>query len=274
MSAERHIGYEPSQELYIGNTMEEYFNAQDYSGKSLIIVPGTSDPDGSTLCKWASVLVDRFAIEDRSIVDYPASVGPIVAGRGAEATVRERWHAHRYNESKIIAVMRALAKLEQTKEQPRQAGSAMKVVLFGYSQGADGVWEAARLGVEMGIVSPDEIEVILWAHPGMPGGIKDVVSSSRIRNQLVARAFGADMSQLWVPHPDITTTSITMQGDAITSFPAVWPNPMRFARQFNDGFFGIHSGLGARGADKLAELKVIDQAYRDRTRHLVLDTAA
>lgn len=266
MSLERLGEVFEERESHVGKTVEEYLASRDFSGKELIVTPGTSDMDGSTLSKWARVLIDRFESDATTWVDYPASVGPIVSGQGAASTLKDRWHAHRYDESKIIAYTRTLAAIERA-DSP--------AVLFGYSQGADSTWEAAVSAVEQGLIAPDQLEVVLWAHPGMPGGIKDVVSRDhKIAARVLKGVFKADMGSHWQAHPDIDTTVFSMRGDAITDFPAAYPNPLRFAREFRDGFFGVHSGVGELCADKFPELRIGEESYQGPTRQFVLETSA
>lgn len=266
MSREHFGPYQDDSEYYIGQTVEELFAARDFGDAHLIVAPGTSDRDGTTLYKWAHVLIDRFPADATTWVDYPAAVGPLVDGYGDASSLKDRWHAHRYDESKLLAYANTMTALEHT-DGP--------VVMFGYSQSSDAITEAAADAVDFGIKPADDIELIVWAHPGLPGGIKDVISREhKIAAKALKHVFKADMNRLWVPHPGIRTTSITMTGDAITSFPSVLPNPVRFAREFREGFFGVHSGVGERCADKFPELRICGASRENMVQHLVLDTAA
>ena len=238
-------------------TARDYFDARDFSDSDLLIVPGTSDRNAATLTKWADFIVERFPEERRKVVDYPATVGPIVGGR----------HAPRYNESLEIARAQTYEKV---------ANSIGRLVVLGYSQGSDAAWEGVSDAVYDGEKDPADLEVILWAHPRHPEGLKDTVNRNhKIAASLLRRAFNADMNGAWEPHPDITTTSVSMRGDPVTHFPRVWPNPLRSASRFHAGFFMIHSGLGEQSAAQFEDLPIASQktdVRADSTTYLELQT--
>lgn len=225
-------------ELALPATASDYFASRDYSDSSLLIVPGTSDRNGGTLSSWTDFIIERFPEERQTIVDYPATVGPLVGGL----------HAPRYDESKQIAQEQTKLALEQ---------SLGRVVLLGYSQGADALWRGVEDAVGQGVKDPDELEVILWAHPQYPDGLKDTLQRKhKLTSALFRYAFHATMDGAWTPHPEVATTLIAIEGDPITHFPSVWPNPFRFASKFHAGFFMIHSGLGDESAAQLADRPV------------------
>lgn len=238
-------------------TAGDYFAARDFSDSDLLIVPGTSDRDGATITNWANFIVQRFPEERRTIVDYPATVGPLVGG----------WRAPKYDESLQVAH-------DQTYE--KVANSIGRLVVFGYSQGSDAAWEGVNDAVRDGEKDPAELEVILWAHPRHPEGLKDSVARNhKVAAALLRRVFDADMNGMWRPHPDIPTTSVSLQGDPITHFPRVWPNPLQSASRFQAGFFMIHSGLGEQSAAQFEDLPIASQKTdpnADNTTYLELQT--
>lgn len=236
-------------------TASDYFAARDYSSSSLIVVPGTSDADGATLSSWANFIVDRFPAERTQLVDYPATVGPLIGG----------WNAHRYDESKAIARWRTRHMLGAT---------TGRVVLLGYSQGADALWQGVTDAVEAGEKDPADIEAILWAHPQHPEGLKDVMQRKhKVTSAIFKHAFHATMDGAWIPHSDIETTSIAIEGDPITRFPRT-RNPVRLASRFHAGFYMIHSGLGDEGAAQLKDLQVASVSPVAGTKTTYLELAA
>lgn len=236
-------------------TAGQYFSGFDFSDSSLIVVPGTSDRDGATLTKWSDFIVNRFTPEQTHIIDYPATVGPLVGGR----------QAHRYDESLKIAHYRTRAALART---------AGRVVLLGYSQGADAMWRGVVDAVEAGDKDASDLEVILWAHPQYPGGLKDSVRRHhKVTSALFKYAFQAEMDGVWRPHQDIATTSVAMERDPVTHFPRMYPNPIRGAREFRDGFFMIHSGLGDEGAAQFENLPIANKTNIPGTRTTYLELA-
>lgn len=241
-------------------TVGQYFDELDYTDRSLIVVPGTSDADGATLMQWMRFLVDKFPEDRRSVVDYPASVAPLIGG----------WHGYRYDESKAIARERTKYALETT-EGP--------VDVLAYSQGSDGAWEGVVEAVEEGLKDPGEIRAILGSHPGYPGGLKDVMRRKhRITSKLFKYAFHAEMNGVWTPHPDIDTTLLAVRGDPVTHMDeTTWPNLYRFASRFHAGFYQIHSGLGYESMAQLEQLSIASRAtdpYYPATKYLEMEVTS
>lgn len=238
-------------------TAGEYFAARDFGDAKLLVVPGTSDASGETIMEWGKCIVDKFPEEDRIVAPYDATIAPLIGGKGARS----------YDAS------HEMARARTTEEIVRAQG---RVALFAYSQGADGAWKGAVDAVEQGLVDPADLEVILWAHPQYPGGLKDTMQRKhKVTSALFRHAFEATMDGVWVPHPDICTTTIAMQGDPITDFPSVWPNPIRFASRFHAGFYMIHSGLGSESAAQFESLEIADcrpDPEARKTTHLTLVT--
>ena len=245
-----------AQYLQSEQTVSDHFDTYDFSHSDLIIVPGTNDRSGETLRTWADFIIRRFPDDRQTIVDYPATVWPLVGGRGAL----------RYDESKEIAV-------NQTRE--ALARAAGRAVLLGYSQGADAAWEGAVQAVDAGEINPEDLQVILWGHPQRPDGLKDVMSRRhRLTSRLFKTAFQAEMNGAWQIDPRITVTSIAVEDDPVTSFPAVWPRPDRFATSFAAGYFMIHGGLGYESAAQLEKLPVARVETVPGTSTTYLDAAA
>jgi|GEM_PF-5616073 len=240
-----------------GQTVGDHFATYDFAESDLIIVPGTGDRDAATLKTWADFIVRRFPAERQTVVDYPATVWPLVGG----------WRGERYDKSKEKAAA-------GTREALRNTGRA---VLLAYSQGAEGGWEGAVEAITAGEIAPEDLQVILWGHPQRPGGLKDVLSRKhRMTSRLFGTALiGANMNGAWdiQAHPDIAVTSLAIDGDPITSFPSVWPNPVRFARSFAAGYFEIHGGAGHESAKNVAE-RSARVTHVLGTRAVMLDAAA
>lgn len=244
------------QQAQFEQTVGDYFDTCDFDDSDLLIVPGTNDRSADTLKSWADFIVRRFPDERQTVIEYPATVGPLVGG------VR----AHRYDESKEIATRRTRESL---------ARAAGRIVLVGYSQGADAAWEGATQAVEAGEITPEDLQVILLGHPQRPGGIKDAMSRRhRITSRLFGTAFKAEMNGAWEIDPRITVTSVAVEGDPITSFPQPGPHPLRFVSSFAAGYFMIHGGMGYESAAQLEKLSVAHVETIPGTSTTYLDAAA
>ena len=227
------------QQMQTGHTIGDYFDTYDFTDSDLIVVPGTNDRSGETLMDWTDFIVRRFPTDRQTVVDYPATVWPLVGGM----------RALRYDESKEIATMRTRESL---------ARAAGRAVLLGYSQGADAAWEGAVQAVDAGEINPEDLQVILWGHPQRPDGFKDVMNRQhRLASHLFKTAFRAEMNGAWQIDPRIAVTSVAIEGDPITSFPQPGLHPVRFASAFAAGYFMVHGGMGYEGAAQLEKLPVI-----------------
>lgn len=245
----------PERQVQSEQTVSDYFDTYDFTDSDLIIVPGTNDRSAKMLRTWADFIIRRFPDDRQAVADYPATVWPLVGGR----------RALRYDESKEVAVA-------NTRELLRNAGRA---VLLAYSQGADAAWEAAVQSVDAGEIAPEDLQVILWGHPQRPDGFKDGMSRRhRMASRLFKTAFQADMNGAWEVDPHIAVTSVAIDGDPITSFPRLWPHPVRFASAFTAGYFMIHGGMGHEGAAQLAKLPVARAETVPGTVTTYLDAAA
>lgn len=231
-AAPKHLSIEDSQ------TVGDYFLERDIGEGDLMIVPGTNDRSASSLLAWTDFIVRRFPEHSRHIVDYPATIGPIIGGL----------RAPKYDQSKNIAVERGRELITRAKG---------RVTLLGYSQGADAVWETAVQSVDNGEINPEDLQVLLVGYPRLPEALKDAMSKRhRIVSSLFKTAFRAEMDGAWQIDPRIEVTSIAINGDPITLFPRVRPNPLRSSAELIAGYFMVHGGLGHESAAQLEKLSI------------------
>lgn len=219
-------------------TVGDYFLQQNIGDGDLVVIPGTNDRSASSLVAWADFIVRRFPENSRHIVDYPATIGPIIGGL----------RAPKYDQSKNIAVERGRELV---------ARAAGRVTLLGYSQGADAVWETAVQSVDSGEINPSDLQVLLVGYPRLPDALKDAMSKRhRIVSSLFKTAFRAEMDGAWQIDPRIDVTSIAINGDPITSFPPVRPHPLRSSANLLAGYFMVHGGMGYESAAQLEKLPI------------------
>lgn len=238
-------------------TVGDYFSQRDIGEGDLLIIPGTNDRGATSLLTWTDFIVNRFPDSNRHIVDYPATIGPIIGGL----------RAPRYDDSKNIAI-------ERTRELITRA--AGRVTLLGYSQGADAVWGAAVQAIESGDVQAEDLEVLLFGYPRLPDALKDAMSKRhRIISGLFKTAFRAEMDGAWQIDPRIDVTSIAISGDPITSFPPVRPRPLRSTAGLIAGYFMVHGGMGYESAAQLEKLPInsVEAVPESKTTYINADAA-
>lgn len=205
---------------------------------TLVVVPGTDDTGARNLSRW---LAWFFALFSRVVViDYPGTVGPIIGGVGAD----------RYDQSRNKAVVATVEKIKSI---------AGKVVLIGYSQGAEAAWLATVQLYAQGLKSGSELELIVWAHPQHPTGLKASLKRHHpLVSFILARFFGAQANGAANERltGDIPVTSIAITGDPVTALEVWWKNPLGFLFGSIAGFLMIHAGLGRQGAARLDTLSI------------------
>jgi pimeloyl-ACP methyl ester carboxylesterase len=235
---------------------KEYISGLAPEGATLVVVPGTDDKGASNLGRWLDWFFGLFA--HIIVIDYPGTVGPLIGGL----------HADSYDQSRDKAV---LATVEAVK------ALVGKVVILGYSQGAEAAWMAAAQLHRTGVKPDEELELIVWAHPQHPTGLKaglkrhHVLVSWLFRLLFGVRANGAADEKLL---GDIKTTSIAIIGDPVTAFEVWWKNPLGFVLNSLAGFFMIHAGLGPQSAAQLDRLTAWGAwaTPGSSTTHVVFDT--
>lgn len=234
---------------------KDYISGLASEDATLVVVPGTDDTGARNLGRW---LVWFFALFSRVVViDYPGTVGPFIGGLRSD----------RYDKSRDKAVA-------ATVESVRSITG--KVVIVGYSQGAEAAWLAATQLHSLGIKS-GQIELIVWAHPQHPTGLKAGLKRhhplvSLILSRLLgAQANGAADEQLT---GDIPVTSLAITGDPVTALEVWWKNPLGFSLGSIAGFLTIHAGLGRQGAARLDTLSIWGswRAPGSSTTHVVVNS--
>ncbi|MBH2007009.1 PE-PPE domain-containing protein [Candidatus Saccharibacteria bacterium] len=234
---------------------KDYISGLASEGATLVVVPGTDDTGARNLGRW---LVWFFALFSRVVViDYPGTVGPLIGGLRSD----------RYDQSRDKAVVATVELV---------GSMAGKVVIIGYSQGAEAAWLATARLHSLGVKS-GEIELIVWAHPQHPTGLKAGLKRhhplvSLILSRLLgAQANGAADEQLT---GDIPVTSLAITGDPVTALEVWWKNPLGFSFGSITGFLMIHAGLGRQGAARLDTLSVWGswRAPGSNTTHVVVDS--
>ncbi len=235
----------------------EYIKGLASQGATLVVVPGTDDRGGKNLLCWLKWFVELFS--RLVVIDYPATVGPVVGGLRAD----------RYDTSCAKAIA-------ATTEAVR--GISGKVVIVGYSQGAEAAWLAVAGLRKLGIKPDAEIELIVWGHPRSSTGFKPHLGRHHPLVAWLLERFcgaarnGAADEQLM---GDIRVTSIAIVGDPVTAFEVWWKNPIGFVLNTIFGFFMTHAGLGRESASRVGTLSLrsVRQSADSSTTHVVLNAA-
>jgi|GEM_PF-6436741 len=233
----------------------EYISGLASEGATLVVVPGTDDTGARDLSRWLSWFIALFARV--VIIDYPGTVGPIVGG----------WKADRYDVSRdkaVDATVRAVSSI------------AGKVVVIGYSQGAEAAWLAAARLHQLGLKPDTEIELVVWAHPQHPTGFKASLKQNHpLASWALRRFFGAETNGAADESATgtIRVTSIAIAGDPVTALEVWYKNPLGFVWNSLSGFFMIHAGLGRQSAARVGDLRVLRWSQSDSsTTYVVLDS--
>ena len=235
----------------------EYISGLASEDATLVVVPGTDDTGARNLGRWLSWFFALFARV--VIIDYPGTVGPIVGG----------WKADRYDASRDKAVDATVRTVSMT---------AGKVVVIGYSQGAEAAWLAAARLHRLGLKPDTDIELVVWAHPQHPTGFKASLEQNHpVASWVLRRFFGAETNGAADESATgyIRVTSIAITGDPVTALEVWYKNPLGFVCNSLAGFFMIHAGLGQYGAARVGALSIWGawKAPDSCTTHVAINSA-
>lgn len=222
------------------------------SGTTHIVVPGTGDASGAD---QFGRMKNWFGGGERVlIVNYPATIGPIIGGLQAPG----------YDSSRDIAVSNTLVAVRDTDGH---------VTIYGCSQGAEGAGNAAELIHLLGLKPDEDVSLVLLADPRFPKtGLKEQLKNNHpVVSTILAALFDVQTNGQRNPADtgEIQVTSVAIIGDPVTGLETWYLNPVGFVVNSVSGFFMIHSGLGEQSANNLDELEVLKTWRNGNTTYVV-----
>lgn len=225
------------------------------TGTMLIVTPGTDD-----LMLYPRIKGLRGQ-RDTYVVVYPESLGPIISGKSGAPT---SLLAPGYDASRDVAVANNLAVMAAMLD-----SDVPMVVYTGFSQGAEGLGNAAEAASSAGTIDAEKSRIVLVSDPRSPWGLKSWMAQ-RPGVGVIAGAFGAESNGARDPGltGQLPVVSVIVVGDPVSNFQWDPMRPMSSALVDLAGFATIHAGRGEQSyatINRMGEPEVLHSADGNTT---------